>query len=640
MGSWIRLIDDSGTFTGVNDGSIYTFKDKKYESLARETLQNSLDECLDKNKPVKVEFKLFSLKSSEIPDYKNFKVLFEDGLDYWKCDKQENGRVFFEEALKILSEKEVTILRISDFNTNGVLGSLTKEIKSSADITPWFNLIKSEGSSSKGDTQGGSFGIGKNASFANSALRTVFYSTFDKEGVSAHEGIAKLSTIYKNNSQYAAKVFFGDEICGKSNAISDLLSLDPYFRRNEYGTDIFIIGFDKESDWKLRMLVAILSDFILPIHWRALEVIIDNEIINGDTLTMIYEKYIELSDKNGYVKHRENLMNSLRYYQILTSKDTQTYTKTFDELGQASLKVLYSPDFDRKIMRTRETGMKLFSKGGISSSIGFSGIVTLEGNELNRYFRRMENPAHTAWSADNVDNSSEKKKSTKLLADLERWMRKTILENAVDSSTETIDVVGLGDYLPVDLVNDKEKNDSKGESISTRIVQITEQAPDRKDILKKRDTSVEDFLGDEQQGGEEGEVRTPINDKSEQKGGVGTPSDGEVGTVGNNMIRKKIQRGNYSTRLLRGYNSYSLLLTAKKPLENAEIKINVSGETSTALATILYANNSLTHDKLIIEENKIKIGSLNENSKISISFGMADSHDYALEVELYEHKKQ
>jgi len=284
--------------------------------------------------------------------------------------------------------------------------------------------------------------------------------------------------------------------------------------------------------------------------------------------------------------------------------------------------------------------MKLFSKGGISSSVGFSGIVTLEGNELNRYFRRMENPAHTAWSADNVDNSSEKKKSTKLLGELDRWMRKTVLENAVDSSSEAIDVVGLGDYLPVDLANDADNKENKGETISTRIVQITEQAPDRKDVLKRRDTSREDILGDEHPGGEEGEVRTPKNGKSEQKGGDGSPLDSEIEATGNDKIRKKIQRGNYTTRLIRKDDSYSLLLTAKKPIEEAEIKVNVSCETSMALALISFAKNNSTGEKLTIKENWINIGSLNENSRIPISFGIDDNHDYALEVELYEHKKQ
>lgn len=47
MERWIRPETSGDVFNGLNDSSIHTFKEKKYESLARETLQNSLDECLN-----------------------------------------------------------------------------------------------------------------------------------------------------------------------------------------------------------------------------------------------------------------------------------------------------------------------------------------------------------------------------------------------------------------------------------------------------------------------------------------------------------------------------------------------------------------------------------------------------------------
>ena len=50
------------------------------------------------------------------------------------------------------------------------------------------------GASDKSGTAGGSFGIGKFAPFACSDFRTVFYSTLDKDGVKAYQGVSRLTS--------------------------------------------------------------------------------------------------------------------------------------------------------------------------------------------------------------------------------------------------------------------------------------------------------------------------------------------------------------------------------------------------------------------------------------------------------------
>ena len=64
------------------------------------------------------------------------------------------------------------ILRISDFNTSGLLGS-KEEIN-----TDWTNLTKSSGASDKKGTAGGSYGIGKYAPFACSDFAQIL-CTYD-----------------------------------------------------------------------------------------------------------------------------------------------------------------------------------------------------------------------------------------------------------------------------------------------------------------------------------------------------------------------------------------------------------------------------------------------------------------------------
>ena len=79
-----------------------------------------------------------------------------------------------------------TCLRISDFNTTGLVGV------SGGDNTPWHYLVHGSGISDKGATSGGSKGIGKFATFVNSHFNTVFYSTKTEKGEIGYEGICKL----------------------------------------------------------------------------------------------------------------------------------------------------------------------------------------------------------------------------------------------------------------------------------------------------------------------------------------------------------------------------------------------------------------------------------------------------------------
>jgi hypothetical protein len=53
---WVFPLNGGGEQDGFNNASIDTFKGERIFSLVRETIQNSMDARLDKNKPVRVTF--------------------------------------------------------------------------------------------------------------------------------------------------------------------------------------------------------------------------------------------------------------------------------------------------------------------------------------------------------------------------------------------------------------------------------------------------------------------------------------------------------------------------------------------------------------------------------------------------------
>src|ERR1700723_321397 len=164
---WLFAKNDGGQDSGFHNPGVETFKGNFDRYLARELIQNSLDARLKSHEPVHVEFEVLELQRSDIPDIDSLSETFASCGKYWKHDKKAHD--FFVRAQKLSNSAKIPALKIGDYNTTGVLGSDTEREKN------WYNLIRSSGSSSKTGDEGGSFGIGKNAPFAASQLRTVLY---------------------------------------------------------------------------------------------------------------------------------------------------------------------------------------------------------------------------------------------------------------------------------------------------------------------------------------------------------------------------------------------------------------------------------------------------------------------------------
>ena len=137
-----------GTLSGIGEAGIETFKGSPCRSLAREICQNSLDARLDPGKPVRVEFSLSYISPGNIKQFDSLRDAFKSCRSFWKEQGNKKTVDFFTRALKRSESDRIPMLRISDFNTTGLTGS-DKEYNS-----PWQNLVKASGVSSKGGSSG------------------------------------------------------------------------------------------------------------------------------------------------------------------------------------------------------------------------------------------------------------------------------------------------------------------------------------------------------------------------------------------------------------------------------------------------------------------------------------------------------
>ena len=153
---------NGGREDGYIDPGMQYFSGSPLGSLARETIQNSLDARSMLDEPVSVIFEMKGIAGqddlgrTELSDH--IKACLKEVEDDPKAYSE------FEEAVKLLANDDITFLRIADYNTTGL------------DDVRWEALVKRQGYSEKSTrTAGGSFGIGKYAPFVVSLLRTVFY---------------------------------------------------------------------------------------------------------------------------------------------------------------------------------------------------------------------------------------------------------------------------------------------------------------------------------------------------------------------------------------------------------------------------------------------------------------------------------
>ncbi len=311
---WNFPSNNNGDENGIGEAGIETFKGSLFSSLAREICQNSLDARNDENKPVKVEFSLYNIENNHIPGFDSLTEAIELCYDYWKENKKT--RDFFTNAKRIIRSHNISILKISDYNTTGLTGS-DKERSS-----PWQDLVKSSGVSNKNGALGGSFGIGKSAPFACSDLRTIFYSTLDIDGLKAYQGVAKLVSFkypdkllsIKKGDVTVGKGYYGET--SNNSAVSNILSLGTA-PRTEIGTDVFVVGFAKHTDWKDEITKAVIDGYLISIIQNDLEVSVDNIVINKDTIDELIHTY------------KEQIPLAYNYYEVLTDESAISITDDY-----------------------------------------------------------------------------------------------------------------------------------------------------------------------------------------------------------------------------------------------------------------------------------------------------------------------
>ncbi|MDY0266272.1 MAG: hypothetical protein RBQ94_01270 [Methanimicrococcus sp.] len=432
---------DHGSKQGFTNSGVETFRGEKLiENLAREICQNSLDaKSKIVNDPVHVVFELEHLNRQD-PVFDGMQKHIELCERYWDKGADSKLKTFLKQSKNVLSKDKINAFIARDFNTTGLNGVFNSK------ESPWLALVQSTGYSVKDEGSAGSYGIGKNAPFACSALSTVFYNTLAEDGGEAFQGVFKLATHEINGEETQGEGYYCIfDTVPRPIYPSDNCSLRDQLKikREKTGTDIIILGFDASFNWMDELIIAIIKNFFIAIHEKKLIVSIGNDTIDSDSL---FSYLVSPRFKNS-----KDMKETREYYETFTHPNFRYETKILKESSESfdiELFINENPEFSKGIAKFRQTGM-LIRVNKKRTVQHFAAVLIVRGQRLGNILRDSEPPAHDDWDSERVVDPRTKRDARHAIYNIDRWLKEIFSELFERNFEESLDS-GMGEYLPAD----------------------------------------------------------------------------------------------------------------------------------------------------------------------------------------------
>ena len=442
---WTFPPTGGGVAQGFNDSAQEHFRKNAWKNAIRELVQNSLDAVRDEGRPVTVEISKLMVPPPEI-GAADLAGHVRAAQRRTGAQNEAAGERFYARALDILGGDAIETLAITDSNTTGLVGE------------KWDAMVYSEGTTHKGGmgAAGGSFGLGKNAPYLVSDLKTVCYSTRYLKRGRQEDFIARCKLVAHEDpagrNGELQHMGFGTKARARAGRrVPPTRGRDVYreFRLRQAGSGIFIAGFNPlTEDWQAVAESSIAESFFAAVHEKRLRVRIGPRWITHETLDGIFE--------------RDQKNRSLHYYRILRSPDAAR-AEVGGDLGRLVLGFSTGEDDSpNRIAYVNRRGMLITDAGRPSANpfhttLGsgwarYAAVVCAADDKTDKKIREMEPPNHRAIEYERIIDPIRREKTRRELAvargDIARIigdaLRDTIKDQEINVS-ELADVMGIDD---------------------------------------------------------------------------------------------------------------------------------------------------------------------------------------------------
>ena len=632
------------TYTGANDSMLESFRTHPYYSIVRESIQNSMDVILDHTKPVEVRFEIISINQKEHPELFEIRKHIRGCLEFHSDNRQ--ARELYEGMLTYLDQNpSIKILKVGDYNTKGM------HYQSGNPHCPFISFV-GEGISSKGSGSGGSFGFGKGAYYVPSALRTILVSTMIEDGNVFFQGRTRLAS-HKIDGETKGKdgVFKINE----DEPITSLSDISPMFRRDEQGTDIYIVGLLDDPKSGESMVKSVLNNFWLAVHENRLDVEIKTDDLqirlDESNLEQVMKDYFDDDIEPGLVSDIYK-WNPKAYYKAVkyanTTKDFLLIEKHLPTLKDVRLYVYRKDGLMNRISYMRKPAMTVF-KAGRTDLSGYAAVFVCDNVEGNEILRQMENPAHNEWKPENVRfaESQNVELYREARKELNAFIKEALSEIAGNADVTRLEIVGLSNYLtiPEELLEDSESANGHADNLISG--EISDNLGDQETgriTTRQIDTKIKPIIIKPGKAVVEN-VASPDNEGEDIEAG-GSENDGEGGS----MLGDGAGLGNSKGKTGDGGNAGAPIpirfrIAATK--ENGDLIHNliIVSDKDYAESTILLtcATDNGEAGKMIISDSSIGQPRGNSIGKLPLKSGrnivkvkFSDAIKYTLKISAYE----
>ena len=578
-----------GKEDGYNDSGVATFSGTPLYSLARETIQNSLDARKLEGEPVEVDFELIEVKPEDIGKTELVRVVRSSIRRAQELPDHDAERAL-RKALDILNSGPIHCLRVSDLNTTGLRAK------------NWQALVKMQGFSQKDDAgAGGSHGIGKYSPFAVSALRTVFYWTcYEEDGKSVEklQGKAVLMSHDTTNGRTQGTGFYG--VKDECKALSDAEPIPDSLRRLNTdrvpspGTALVIAGFSEESNWQQRIASSVIENYFYAIANKALKVLVDPST-NTTNLPDIQINAANLSKwlewlEDGIASDDDedgSALKRAKAYRELVDGSIVPAEKQDVELGHCKLYVRVGEGLPSRVALVRRTGMLVTDQQTnllrFPLHQEFAAICIFEDPSGNELLRRMENPQHDKFEYNRLPEE-ERSKGKQALKRITSWIRDEIRKQAgPKEASQTTVLSELAAYLPdlhpdepFDGADDSDEGTKErgfGERITMNLKPIRKSAP----ALPKGDEDDADGTGSDR--GSSGGGGASTSNGGSGSGGAGE-GEGDSGSRSGGAVRKRLAVSAVRVLPVEGENRYCLSFRPHRS-GRCRLEVEEAGDSST-----------------------------------------------------------
>lgn len=404
-----------GLVAGFNDGAMDHFKGKRFSSVVREVIQNSLDASANGSKPVRVYFRLEKIKndrlSAPIQDIRNpIKLARKTACKQNSIDAVK----FYDKALEELKKNTLHFLCIHDDNTKGLTGPVEGPIGS------WFALTKGSGLSQKNLPDSlGSYGHGSKAPFTLSLIRSVFYYTKFTDNSTVQERFQGKSILQSFISPETKRLTQGTGFYGDPSSCSPLENeLVPRwaidFRANatnQLGTSIFIPATFYKSDLYPDTAVTALANFFFAIHCGFLEVYIDDNIVlkKENVEKMFMQVKSSLPEEQDEID--ANLVSDCFESIETIVNPNEKGTQEVPGFGLISWYLRIGGNIQwRRVAIARQNGMLITHNAPelrrFPKTKYFDMFICVQGADGSEILKEIENPRHDNFQFERIDDKS------------------------------------------------------------------------------------------------------------------------------------------------------------------------------------------------------------------------------------------